>query len=76
MRGAARLAATLSEQHERALLFRTLATLRLDAPISIDVDGLRWRGPCPDFQDWAQRLSAPTLVERAAALASTRAASP
>ena len=45
VRGAARLAATLAEQRERARLFRTLATLRADAPIGVDVDALRWTGP-------------------------------
>ena len=33
VRGATRLATTLTEQRERALLFRELATLRADAPI-------------------------------------------
>jgi 5'-3' exonuclease len=72
MRGTERLAATLVEQWERALLFRRLATLRADAPIGVDVDGLRWRGPRPEFADWAQRLGAPVLNERAAQLASKR----
>ena len=49
VRGAARLAATLAAQRDRALLFRELATLRADAPIGVDVDGLRWTGPRPDF---------------------------
>jgi 5'-3' exonuclease len=42
VRGALRLATALAEEYERALLFRQLATLRLDAPIRADVDGLRW----------------------------------
>ncbi|MGH7311362.1 MAG: 5'-3' exonuclease, partial [Candidatus Rokuibacteriota bacterium] len=45
VRGAPRLAATLGEQRERALLFRELATLRADAPIAADVNALRWTGP-------------------------------
>ena len=45
MRGAMRLATTLTEQRERALLFRELVTLRADAPIGADVDALRWSGP-------------------------------
>jgi hypothetical protein len=44
-----RLATTLTEQRERALLFRELATLRADAPIGADVDALRWTGPRADF---------------------------
>ncbi|MEX2222495.1 MAG: 5'-3' exonuclease H3TH domain-containing protein [Candidatus Rokuibacteriota bacterium] len=72
VRGAARLAATLTAQRERALLFRTLATLRADAPIGTDVDGLRWTGPSPDFPTWSRRLGTPALHERAAKLALSR----
>jgi 5'-3' exonuclease len=73
VRGAERLAATLAAERERALLFRTLATLRPDAPLGVDVDGLRWTGPRPAFAGWAERLGAPALHERAAALAARRA---
>jgi 5'-3' exonuclease len=69
VRGALRLATTLAEQRERAELFRLLATLRTDAPIGVDVDALRWRGPRADLADWAARLAAPSLHERAEALA-------
>ena len=69
VRGALRLATTLAEQRERARLFRVLATLREDAPLGVDVDGLRWRGPRPEFAAWAERLGAPALDERARALA-------
>src|SRR5262249_11869691 len=72
VRGAARLATTLSENGERALLFRTLATLRADAPIRVDVDGLRWRGPRAGFAAWAERLGTPALCERASKLAAGR----
>ncbi len=74
MRGAARLAATLAEQWERALLFRHLAILRADAPIGADVDALRWKGPRADFAAWAERFGAPPLHERAAKLAAARSA--
>ena len=74
VRGATRLAATLTEQRERALLFRELATLRVDAPIGADVDALRWRGPRADFAAWSGRLGTPALHERASTLAATRAA--
>ena len=72
VRGALRLATTLAEQRERALLFRVLATLREDAPLGVDVDGLRWRGPQPGFAGWAERLGAPALWERAQATARGR----
>jgi 5'-3' exonuclease len=72
VRGALRLATTLAEQRERALLFRELATLRVDAPIGADVDALRWTGPRADFATWAARLGTPALHERASALAAAR----
>jgi 5'-3' exonuclease len=73
MRGSLRLATTLVEQRERALLFRELATLRADAPVSAGVDALCWAGPRADFAAWSQRLGAPSLQERAARLAAARA---
>ena len=72
VRGAMRLATTLAEQRERALLFRVLARLRTDVPIGVDVDGLRWRGPRADFTAWAERLGTPALAERARATARGR----
>jgi 5'-3' exonuclease len=73
VRGALRLATTLTEQRERALLFRTLATLRTDVPIGADVDALRWTGPRADFAAWSTRLGAPALYERASVLTAGRA---
>jgi len=69
VRGALRLATTLAEHRERALLFRELATLRLDVPLGADVDALRWTGPRADFAAWAERLGTPALHERARRLA-------
>ncbi|PYN14095.1 MAG: flap endonuclease [Candidatus Rokuibacteriota bacterium] len=71
--GAMRLARTLTEQRDRALLFRELATLRADAPIGAEVDELRWRGPRADFSTWSERLGTPALHERASKLAAARA---
>jgi len=75
VRGSARLAATLAAQWERALLFRTLATLRADAPIGVDVDGLRWHGARAGFASWSERLGG-ALDERAARLAAARSSAP
>ncbi len=72
VRGALRLAATLNEQRETVLLFRTLATLREDAPVSTDVDTLRWRGPRADFAKFAAELGDTQLLERARRLAAQR----
>jgi 5'-3' exonuclease len=69
VRGAAALAATLAAQREQALLFRTLATLRLDVPTVADVDELRWRGPAPEFEAIARWLGQPSLFTRAQTLA-------
>ena len=73
VRGALRLATTLAEQRERALLFRELATLRTDAPIGVDVDALRWTGPRAEFAAWSARLGALALHTRASTLAVARA---
>jgi len=72
VRGAARLAETLAEQYDDALLFRTLATLRPDMDVG-GVDDWRWTGPTAGFAAWAARLGAPRLAERAATLSTTRA---
>lgn len=50
------LARTLSQQRDRALLFRTLATLRTDIPLFEDVETLRWTGETPAFAPLAARF--------------------
>lgn len=65
VRGAARLAETLRNGLEDALLFRKLATLVEDAPVSPTVDALEWRGPTEDFALVASVLGQPALAERA-----------
>src|SRR6266567_6006052 len=55
---ASALAATLSRERERALLFRTLATLRTDIALFDHVDELRWNGPTPVFAALAAQLDA------------------
>lgn len=44
VRGAASLAASLCVHREEALLYRTLATVRTDVPLSEDLEALRWAG--------------------------------
>jgi len=73
VRGALRLATTLGEQRDRALLFRELATLRADAPVDPDVNALRWTGPRQEFAAWCDKLGAPSLRARAETLATARA---
>ena len=61
---ASALADTLSRERERALLFRTLATLRTDIALFDDVDQLRWNGPTPAFDSLAARLDAALTEKR------------
>jgi 5'-3' exonuclease len=59
VRGAAALAASLREHREEANLYRRLATLRIDVPLTEQLDDLRWRGArrdqltalCRDMED-------------------------
>ena len=54
----------LREQHELALLFKKLATLRTDAPMFHSVEELQWRGPSGAFAAMTERMNAPALLER------------
>ena len=56
------LAKTLSTEREKALLLRTLATLRTDLPLFDDVDQLRWSGPTPEFDAMGARFDAAVSV--------------
>lgn len=58
------LARTLAEQRDRALLFRTLATLRTDIPLFDDVESLRWTGETPAFAALAARFDAAITQQR------------
>jgi 5'-3' exonuclease len=64
---AASLARTLLEERERALLFRTLATLRTDVELFDDVEMLRWAGPTPSFSDLAARFDRAVTDQRRSA---------
>jgi 5'-3' exonuclease len=71
VRGAARLAATLTEQRSAARLFLTLATLRTDGNVGTP-DDWQWKGPTAELARWAERLGRPSLTERATRLAAAR----
>jgi len=65
IRQADRLAATLAEHMEAALLYRKLATLIEDVPLAEDLDALAWRGvPRQEFEAWCERLGAGDLRDR------------
>ena len=61
---AARLAMTLAAERERAMLFRTLATLRTDIPLFASVDELEWKGATPAFEPLAARFDAAVRNKR------------
>jgi 5'-3' exonuclease len=52
------LAGTLSNDRDRAMLFRTLATLRTDIALFDNVDEMQWHGPKPGFDTLGARLDA------------------
>lgn len=66
IRRARGLSGSLLAAWDNALLFRTLATLRLDVPVFDRVDDLRWQGTRPEFEAYARRFTAPDLLRRAA----------
>jgi 5'-3' exonuclease len=55
----------LGERRELALLFKTLATLRDDAPLFTMIDELRWCGPTEQFIGVVERMGDTRLAARA-----------
>lgn len=65
VRGAATLAENLREHREDAMLYRTLATLRTDVPITESLNELRWNGPDrPALASLCEELGERTLLDR------------
>jgi len=64
IRKARLLSESLFHAWNDALLFRTLATLRLDVPVFDAVEDLRWKGPHPNFEEHCQRMKSPDLLRR------------
>jgi len=64
------LAESIFSAWDDALLFRTLATLRVDAPVFDTVGDLLWKGPRPNFEETCRRIQAPRLAQRVAKLRS------
>lgn len=64
VRGAAKLAATLRDCRADAELFRTVATIRRDAPVGV-VDDWQWKGPDRDaWPEWRDRFGSASLTSR------------
>jgi 5'-3' exonuclease len=74
IRRARPLSESLLQNWNDALLFRTLATLRLDVPVFDSIEDLRWKGPHPAFEDLCRRLKSPALWTRATKLMNRPAA--
>jgi 5'-3' exonuclease len=55
----------LSVRVEMALLFKTLATLRTDAPTIKTVNDMQWHGPTPRFAECCESMGNPQLLSRA-----------
>jgi 5'-3' exonuclease len=72
VRGASKLASTLQQHRDDAVLFKDLATLRIDRSLLAGVDELRWQAPTDDFPAVCAGLDAPGLARRAEALAAAR----
>jgi 5'-3' exonuclease len=70
IRKARLLSESLFSAWNDALLFRTLATLRLDVPVFETVEDLRWNGPRPGFEQYCQQMKSPELLRRATAAGS------
>jgi 5'-3' exonuclease len=57
----------LGDRQPDALLFKQLATLKTDAMPLKSIAALRWKGPGKDLAEFADRVGAPQLLERALA---------
>lgn len=65
VRGAEKLSDALNAERDQARLYRTLATLRLDVPLGVTVDGLLWKGPdAAQLEETCKELGDERLVER------------
>ncbi len=73
VRNKGRLASTLREQFELALLFRRIATVESGAEVIGSVDELRWAGPLDGFGSVAEAVGGTGLLARADKLAAARA---
>jgi 5'-3' exonuclease len=65
VRGAPKLAATLQADFTHALLFKDLATLRVDRALLPATEDLRWRGPTKEFAKVCTVIDAEALATRA-----------
>jgi 5'-3' exonuclease len=70
---ARRLATSLFSSWDDALLFRKLATLRVDAPVFDSLDDLRYKGPRSSFERRCRSMGSPELFDQAVSAAAKAA---
>ena len=64
VRGADKLAATLVERRDEALLYKRLATLREDVPLRESLEELEWRGARKELREFCRRLGFDDFPQR------------
>jgi 5'-3' exonuclease len=64
VRAAERLAATLAERRDEALLYKRLATLRSDVPLRESLEDLEWRGARKELRDLCKRIGFDDFPQR------------
>jgi len=64
VRSADRLATTLATKKAEAVLYKQLATLRTDVPLTESFDDLEYKGTPPEFRSFCEKIGASTLSER------------
>jgi len=64
----------LGDNRDLALLFKNLATLRIDAPLFKSVAEIEWKGATPDFAALTAKLGDERLLERCRRIEKQRAA--
>jgi 5'-3' exonuclease len=73
VRGAPKLAATLQADYAHAVLFKDLATLRVERSLLDATEDLHWLGPTAEFPKVCDVIDAAPLAVRAERLAAARA---
>lgn len=63
-RGSVSLAATLEAQRDDAMLYKRLATLRIDVPIRESLADLEWKGATPKLRELTAELGFPDVCAR------------
>lgn len=64
-RGVEKLSASFKRERENAFLYRTLATLRRDVPLSETLEQLEWKGaPKAQWRAWCAEVGSESLLDK------------